>query len=511
MKKDNILAFSIFVISTLAFVIWGFNYIPQYHLILFILASIFGIFMAFNIGGNDVANSFGTSVGAKTITIKQALIIAALFELSGAIFAGGEVTKTIRSGIVNFPDGLDPMFFVIIMLASLLSSGLWIFIATKKGLPVSTTHSIIGGIVGASLIMGFLNSSGSEALSMVKWSGILKIALSWVISPVLGGVVAYTIYAYIDRKILRPSKALNEQIKNIKKDRKNFKEGYFSTLKEKPLEEQVKELNSIVLDDLDDKEKVESFYKTKLKEFREKEKVIDVFAVFRIHMPVLACIGAMAIASMFLFKGLSKISTLGILENLWIVVILGSIGYVTTFAIVKIVRKSELNKTADRLFSWFQIFTASSFAFSHGANDIANAVGPFAGILDTLKNNAINASAPVPFAVMAMFGIALVIGLWFLGKEVISTVSSKLAEIRPTTGFSAELGASLVILLATWLGIPVSSTHILIGAVLGIGVYNCNANWQTMKPIGLAWIITLPAAGIMSAVVFVIFKFALGI
>ncbi|ARJ56287.1 inorganic phosphate transporter [Campylobacter cuniculorum] len=509
MKKDNLLAFSIFTISTLAFMIWGFNYIPQYHLILFILASIFGIFMAFNIGGNDVANSFGTSVGAKTLTIKQALIIAALFELSGAIFAGGEVTKTIRSGIVNFPkDNLEPIFFVIIMISSLLSSGLWIFIATKKGLPVSTTHSIVGGIVGASVMMGFLNFGGGEALSMVKWGEILKIAVSWVISPVLGGVVAYIIYAYIDKKILKPSKILNKQVKDIKKDRKKFKEGYFSNLKAKPLEEQVKELSAIVLDDLDDKEKEESFYKNKLKEFREKEKNIDIFSVFRIHMPVLACIGAMAIAAMFLFKGLNNINTLGILQSLWIVAILGSIGYVTTFAIVKIVRKTELDKTADRLFSWFQIFTASSFAFSHGANDIANAVGPFAGILDTLRSNAINESSPVPFAVMAMFGVALVVGLWFLGKEVIGTVGSKLAEIRPTTGFSAELGASLVILVATWLGIPVSSTHILIGAVLGIGVYNRNANWQTMKPIGLAWIITLPAAGIMSALVFVIFDFA---
>ncbi len=511
MKKDNLFAFSIFVISTFAFTIWGLGYIPQYHLILFLLASVFGIFMAFNIGGNDVANSFGTSVGAKTITIKQALIIAALFELSGAIFAGGEVTKTVRSGIVNFPSTLDPMFFVIIMLASLLSSGLWIFIATKKGLPVSTTHSIIGGIVGASIMMGLLNFTGAEALSMVKWSEIVKIAASWVISPVLGGAVAYAIYAYIDTKILRPSKVLNKQIKDIKRDRKEFKEEYFSNLREKPLEEQVKELSGIVLDDLDDREKEESFYKNKLKEFREKEKSIDVFSVFKMHMPVLACIGAMAIASMFLFKGLSKVSTLGILQSLWIIAILGSIGYVTTFAIVKIVRKTELDKTADRLFSWFQIFTASSFAFSHGANDIANAVGPFSGILDTLKNNEINGNAPVPFAVMAMFGVALVVGLWFLGKEVIGTVSSKLAEIRPTTGFSAELGASLVILVATWLGIPVSSTHILIGAVLGIGIYNHNANWQTMKPIGLAWVITLPAAGIMSALVFVIFKFSLGI
>lgn len=486
MQKDNLIAFIIFTISVIAFIIWGFGYISQHQLILFILASIFGIFMAFNIGGNDVANSFGTSVGAKTVTIKQALIIAAVFELSGAIFAGAEVTKTIRSGIVIFPEQFDPMLFVAIMLAALLSSGVWIFIATKKGLPVSTTHSIIGGIVGASIMMGLLKFDGSQTLSMVKWSEIVRIAVSWVISPLLGGLVAYIIYSYIDKKILKPSEKLGEELKNLKKERKKFKENYFLNLKTKSMEEQIKE-------------------------FKEKEKNIDIYSVLKTHMPIIACIGAAIIAAMFLFKGLNNVSTLDILQNFWIIGIVGTISYVVTFAIVKIVKKTELNKTTDRLFAWFQIFTASSFAFSHGANDIANAIGPFAAILDVLKNGTINANSPVPFAALAMFGVALVIGLWFLGKEVITTVGSKLASIRPTTGFSAELGASIVILLATQFGIPVSSTHILIGAVLGIGVYNKNANWMMMKPIGLAWIITLPAAGIMAALVFLGFKLSLGL
>ncbi|EJV0565402.1 inorganic phosphate transporter [Campylobacter coli] len=508
MQKDNLIAFVIFIISTIAFVIWGFGYISQHQLILFILASIFGIFMAFNIGGNDVANSFGTSVGAKTVTIKQALIIAAVFELSGAIFAGAEVTKTIRSGIVIFPNSLDPMLFVIIMLAALLSSGVWIFIATKKGLPVSTTHSIVGGIVGASIMMGLLKFDGIQTLSMVKWSEILRIAISWVASPLLGGIVAYIIYSYIDKKILKPSEKLNDDLKNIKKERKKFKEEYFLNLKTKSQEEQIKELSAIALDE---EEQENNFYRNKMKEFKEQEKDIDIYSILKTHMPIIACIAAAIISAMFLFKGLNNVSTLDILQNFWIIGIIGTISYVVTFAIVKIVKKTELNKTTDRIFSWFQIFTASSFAFSHGANDIANAIGPFAAILDVLKNGTINANSPVPFAALAMFGVALVIGLWFLGKEVITTVGSKLASIRPTTGFSAELGASIVILLATQFGIPVSSTHILIGAVLGIGVYNKNANWIMMKPIGLAWIITLPAAGIMAALVFLGFKLSLGL
>ncbi|RTK10439.1 inorganic phosphate transporter [Campylobacter jejuni] len=508
MQKDNLIAFVIFIISTIAFVIWGFGYISQHQLILFILASIFGIFMAFNIGGNDVANSFGTSVGAKTVTIKQALIIAAVFELSGAIFAGAEVTKTIRSGIVVFPNSLDPMLFVIIMLAALLSSGVWIFIATKKGLPVSTTHSIVGGIVGASIMMGLLKFDGIQTLSMVKWSEILRIAISWVASPLLGGIVAYIIYSYIDKKILKPSEKLNDDLKNIKKERKKFKEEYFLDLKTKSQEEQIKELSAIALDE---EEQANNFYRNKMKEFKEQEKDIDIYSILKTHMPIIACIAAAIISAMFLFKGLNNVSTLDILQNFWIIGIIGTISYVVTFAIVKIVKKTELNKTTDRIFSWFQIFTASSFAFSHGANDIANAIGPFAAILDVLRNGTINANSPVPFAALAMFGIALVVGLWFLGKEVITTVGSKLATIRPTTGFSAELGASVVILLATQFGIPVSSTHILIGAILGIGVYNKNANWIMMKPIGLAWIITLPAAGIMAALVFLGFKLSLGI
>ncbi|EPB9116692.1 inorganic phosphate transporter [Campylobacter jejuni] len=508
MQKDNLIAFVIFIISTIAFVIWGFGYISQHQLILFILASIFGIFMAFNIGGNDVANSFGTSVGAKTVTIKQALIIAAVFELSGAIFAGAEVTKTIRSGIVIFPNSLDPMLFVIIMLAALLSSGVWIFIATKKGLPVSTTHSIVGGIVGASIMMGLLKFDGIQTLSMVKWSEILRIAISWVASPLLGGIVAYIIYSYIDKKILKPSETLNDDLKNIKKERKKFKEEYFLNLKTKSQEEQIKELSAIALDE---EEQENNFYRNKMKEFKEQEKDIDIYSILKTHMPIIACIAAAIISAMFLFKGLNNVSTLDILQNFWIIGIIGTISYVVTFAIVKIVKKTELNKTTDRIFSWFQIFTASSFAFSHGANDIANAIGPFAAILDVLKNGTINATSPVPFAALAMFGVALVVGLWFLGKEVITTVGSKLATIRPTTGFSAELGASIVILLATQFGIPVSSTHILIGAILGIGVYNKNANWIMMKPIGLAWIITLPAAGIIAALVFLGFKLSLGI
>lgn len=161
------------------------------------------------------------------------------------------------------------------------------------------------------------------------------------------------------------------------------------------------------------------------------------------------------------------------------------------------------------MFSWMQVFTACAFAFSHGSNDIANAVGPFVAIMDVIKNNAVEAQATVPAPVMLTFGVSLIVGLWFIGKEVIQTVGTNLTEMHPASGFSAELAAAAVVMGASSLGIPVSSTHILVGAVLGIGLVNKNTNWRLMKPIGLAWVITLPAAATISAISFLLLTYFL--
>ena len=470
--------------------------------------------MAFNIGGNDVANSFGTSVGAKTVTIKQALVIAAIFELSGAIFAGGEVTKTIREGIVSFPqEGTEPMLFVLIMMSALLSSGIWLFIASKKGLPISTTHSIVGGIVGAGLTMGFTTMGGDKALDMVSWGEIGRIPISWVISPLLGGILSYFIYGYIKSKILIPTRKFTLELKVLKRERKAYKERYLQELKTKPESEQIRILSKIAVLDEDDVESGErSEYKLAIKAMKEREKEIDTSKAMRKHIPMVAGIGAIIISSMMLFKGLAHLNLdIGFIGTIWIICVIGIVTYLATLAMINVMKKDNAEKSTNRIFSWFQIFTASSFAFSHGANDIANAVGPFAAILDVLKTGSINATAPVPGIAMVTFGISLVVGLWFLGKEVITTIGSKLAEILPTTGFSAELAASTVILLATKLGIPVSSTHILIGAVLGIGILNRDANWKMVKPIVLAWVITLPIAGGSAALIYMLLKTVLGL
>lgn len=507
MNKENILAGSVFILSCIAFVFWGYTYIPEHYFILFLIAALFGIFMAFNIGGNDVANSFGTSVGAKTITIKQALVIAAIFELSGAVLAGGSVTKTIKSSIVSIPAGQDPLVFVAIMLSALLSAGAWLFFASKKGLPVSTTHSIIGGIVGAAIAMGIAMYGFDMALSMVSWKVIGKIALSWVVSPLLGAFIAYFTYAYIYKNIIKPSKLLSVKIKELKKEKAKFKKDFFTQLQTKSKDEQIKELSLIAQDD----EEHSVHFLQHLKNFKEKEKEIDLFKFLRRRIPFVAAVSMGIIACMFLFKGLKNVDSLDLIYKVWIIGIVALMGFFLSFALIRIMKKAQVNKSIQRIFSWLQIFTASAFAFSHGANDIANAMGPFAGILEVFRSGSINSSAPLPLPVLAMFGVALVVGLWFLGKEVMRTVGSKLAKLKPANGFCAELGSSVVILLATQLGIPVSSTHVLIGAVLGIGVYGKNANWRMLKPIGLAWIITLPASAIMGFVLFYVFKMYLGL
>ena len=203
-SKLNLMFAGIFAFTCCYFLVWGIEFVGKTNAIIFITASVFGLFMAFNIGGNDVANSFGTSVGAGTLTLTQALLIAAIFEVSGAVLAGAEVTNTIRSGIVDLDAlSVSPLDFILIMISALMSASIWIFLATKKGWPVSTTHAIIGAIVGASIALALIiNNPDVSALSLVKWSKIGEIAMSWVLSPVLGGVCSYILYKAVKKYIL---------------------------------------------------------------------------------------------------------------------------------------------------------------------------------------------------------------------------------------------------------------------------------------------------------------------
>lgn len=490
------------------FILWGLDYIGDGSTLIFLIATLFGIFMAFNIGGNDVANSFGTSVGAKTLSIKQALIVAAVFEVSGAMIAGGEVTKTIRKGIVDLSSiSLDPIQFISIMMSALLAAALWLLFASRKGLPVSTTHAIIGGIVGSSITMGMILGGIETAFDLVHWNKVGLIAVSWVISPILGGLMAFIIYWVIKTKIITYNENAHCQLKELKKEKKELKSEMRRRLEKLSEHDRLCELSLMSLDSEarqeDDYEKgnLESFYYKGIEYINQKKEALQPYRALEVYLPFVAGFGAIIITGLVIFKGIKHMHLgLSNIQNLLIIAMVGTTVYLATYVYSRSIKGKDLESITFLTFSWLQVFTASAFAFSHGSNDIANAIGPFAAVLDTLRTGSMGSSAPVPPIAMLTFGVALIAGLWFIGKEVIETVGTKLTHIFPASGFAAELGASSVILLASELGIPVSSTHILIGAILGIGLVNAKANWSLMKPIAAAWVITLPAAAILSSI-----------
>lgn len=493
--------------SFFLFARWGLDYIgSDANIPIFFLATIFGLFMAFNIGGNDVANSFGTSVGAGTLTIKQALLIAAVFEVSGAIIAGGEVTDTVRSGIVDLDAiNLEPNDFMLIMMSSLLAAALWLLFASRMGYPVSTTHSIIGGIVGASLMIGFVTEQ-SNPLAMVQWGEIGQIVISWVLSPLLGGIVANLMYRWIKTNILQFNDRADAALEALADERKK------ATVNHKRAFETLSELQQVAYTgalDRDEKriksgdfeiDELESDYYKELKRLDKKADDVGAFRALEKWIPVLASFGALVIASMLLFKGLSnldlELSTEG---KIVMLAMISAVVWMATSILVRLLKRKSLQRSTFLIFSWMQVFTASAFAFSHGSNDIANAIGPFVAILDVLRSGSLESMAPVPTAAMVAFGIALVAGLWFTGRNVIRTVGTSLTKMHPSSGFAAELAAAMVVMGASVLGLPVSSTHILIGAVLGIGVANRAANWKLMKNIGITWVVTLPIVSALSA------------
>lgn len=492
-----------------AFTWWSFGYVDSSaDKVILIVATVLGLFMAFNIGGNDVANSFGTSVGAGTLTMKQALLVAAVFEVSGAVIAGGEVTDTIRSGIVDLSVvQVSPMDFVFIMMAALFAAASWLLFATRMGYPVSTTHSIIGGIVGAALMLGFVSGQGGSSLDMVQWDQIGQIAISWVLSPVLGGVVAYLLYGTIKRNILTYNDQADERLQGIRKERIEHRNRHKEAFERLSEIQQIAYTGALARDAVAanrgdfDRDELESEYYRELHEIDEQAKSVDAYKAMQNWVPLLAAFGAMIISAMLLFKGLKNMELgLSTLNNLFIMGMIGAAVWMATFIFAKTLKGEPLPRSTFLMFSWMQVFTASGFAFSHGSNDIANAIGPFAAILDVLRTGEVGSEAAVPVAAMLTFGVALVAGLWFIGRRVIATVGTNLTQMHPASGFSAELAAAAVVMGATILGLPVSSTHILIGAVLGVGMVNHSTNWGLMRPIALAWVITLPAAAILGAV-----------
>ena len=496
------------------FLFWGLDYTNFSNIPVFVIAAFFGMFMAFNIGGNDVANSFGTSVGAGTLSMKQALAIAAIFEVSGAVIAGGEVTNTIRGNIVDLSNiAVDPMDFIYIMMSALLAAALWLLFATKRGYPVSTTHSIIGGIIGSSIVLGVLLNGADTAFALVKWGEVVKIVSSWIISPLLGGLVSWGLFTLIRDHIILHDEESERRLLEVKAEMLQHKAS------PRPAYERLEEIQQIsytsaTAEEADffggyevDPNQLEfgSFHEQHLQE--EKLHSQDARRSLETWVPLVAALGAVIITAMMVFKGLKNLNfELSILNNLLIMAMVGSAVWMGTLVFARSLKNEPLSKSTFVLFSWMQVFTACGFAFSHGSNDIANAIGPFAAILDVLRTGAMGVSASIPTLTMITFGIALVAGLWFIGREVIMTVGHHLTSMHPASGFAAELSAATVVLMASLLGIPVSSTHILIGSVLGIGVVNRQTNWGLMRPIGLAWVITLPAAATLSGILFIVLR-----
>lgn len=493
-------------INIVIFVFWAYDFVgPQANTAILLITIAFAVFMAFNIGGNDVANSFGTSVGAGTLTMKQALIVAAIFEVSGAVLAGGEVTETVRSGIVDLNAiDLAPMDFVFIMMSALLGAAIWLLVATRMGWPVSTTHSIVGGIVGAALALGF--ATGTGGFEMVQWSEIGKIVLSWVLSPLLGGIVAWVLFGQIKKHILVYNEQMDVKLRELRRERAELRTRHKKAFERLDELQKISYTNAMARDasvyqreDLDPEE-LESEYYRDLHSVETRAREVQAHRALETWVPLLAAFGAVVIGSMMLFKGLKNLNfELSSVGNFLILGMIAATVWMAVFIFARSLKKHDLSRSTFVLFSWMQVFTASAFAFSHGSNDIANAIGPFAAILDVLKTGQVNDEAGVPPAVMLTAGVALIVGLWFIGRFVIKTVGSGLTEMHPASGFAAELSAAGIVMLASVMGLPVSSTHILIGAVLGVGIVNKAANWKLMKPIALAWVITVPVAALLGA------------
>jgi PiT family inorganic phosphate transporter len=404
--------------------------ITQHYVELMAMAVVFGAFMTWGIGANDVANAMGTSVGAKVLTVTQAVVIAAIFEFSGAFLAGGHVTKTIRKGIID-PKMIDnPDTLVLGMISALLAGGIWLAVASWKGWPVSTTHSIVGAIVGFAVV-GF-------GVDSVNWPKIVQIALSWVISPLIGGVVAFGLFTSVQKLVLTT---------------------------DKPLESA------------------------------------------RRWAPAYLFLLGFIICLVTVFKGLKHLK-LELSAGMSFVVAAGF------GVLVAVVGRHFINrvpspdtdeaqyKSVERVFTPMMIFTACSMAFAHGSNDVANGIGPMAAVVSILTSaGEVAQKAATPNWILLLGAGGIVVGLATLGARVMRTIGERITLLTPTRGFCAELAAASTVVLASRTGIPVSTTHVAVGAVIGVGLARglAGLDLKVIGQIATTWVVTLPVGAFLSA------------
>ena len=420
----------------------------EYGTILIILAGAFGFFMAWGVGANDVANAMGTSVGSKALTIKQAILIAMVFEFAGAYLAGGEVTSTIRKGIVDseiFTNSPDLLVFG--MLSALLAAGTWLMIASFMGWPVSTTHSIVGAIVGFAAV--------GVSVDAVNWSKVSTIVASWVVSPVIAGTISFALFRSVQ--------------------------------------------NLILIHD-------------------------DPFVRAKKYAPLYMFAVGFLMAMVTILKGLKHVfkdigMSLSFSESIaWSAMFGILVAMLGSYLLSKVKRDlalEEKNRFAnvERVFAVLMIFTACSMAFAHGSNDVANAVGPLAAVVNVVNSGGvILAKSTMPSWILLLGGAGIVFGLATYGFKVMGTIGRKITELTPSRGFAAELGAAATVVFASGTGLPISTTHTLVGAVLGVGLARGIGalNLKMIGSIFLSWVVTLPAGAGLSILFFFFFKGVFG-
>jgi len=417
--------------------------IEEFGSTLLILTICFGFFMAWGVGANDVANAMGTSVGAKAITIKQAILIAMVFEFAGAYLAGGEVTSTIRKGIID-PELLsdEPELLVYGMMSALLAAGIWLFIATTYGWPVSTTHSIVGAIVGF--------ASVGISVDAVNWVKVGNIAASWVVSPVLAGTVAFFLYMSVRRFV-------------------------FDTA--------------------------------------------DPFASAKRVIPFYIFLVGFVISMVTMVKGLKHVGLDLTFQQavLYSMVVAGLVCLIGVVALTRIKRVvASLNHdivNIERMFGVLMLFTACAMAFAHGSNDVANAIGPLAAVNSIIESGGdVVQKARMPNWILFLGGAGIVAGLAIYGYRVMQTIGTHITELTPSSGFAAELAAATTVVLASAYSLPVSTTHTLVGGVLGVGLAKGlhALNLRVVGTIFLSWLVTLPAGAVLAIIFFYIFKAVFG-
>ena len=410
----------------------------EFGLIFVILAILFGLFMTWGVGANDVANAMGTSVGSGAITVKRAILIAAVFEFAGAVVAGGHVTGTIRKGIIDSSFVPSPEVLVFGMLASLLAAGLWLMIASYFGWPVSTTHTIVGALVGFGIV-----GLGFEA---VEWGLVAGIVVSWIVSPLLGATIAFLMSLSVRRFILDTDLPLQSAKR---------------------------------------------------------------------YGPIYVFFMGLLIALVTLFKGLKHLN-FEMTGGQTLVVALG-VGLIIAFAGKLLIHRVQVDPEAEkdfryasveRVFAPLCVFTACSMAFAHGSNDVANGIGPMAAVVSIVRTQQVSQESALPLWILVGGGSGIVLGLATMGYRVMRTIGTRITELTPSRGFCAELSAAATVVIASRLGLPVSTTHIIVGAVLGVGLARGIAALDLRVVVGIvtAWLVTLPIGASLAALFYFVLR-----